>query len=455
MGFSEEFIWGAAAAAYQIEGAYNEDGKGLNIWDVHSKVPGNVKHMENGNVACDHYHRYKEDIALFKEMGLKYYRFSINWTRILPNGTGSINHKGVEFYSDLVDELIAAGIEPMVTIHHWDFPYELFRKGAWLNDDSPIWFEEYTKVVVDALSDRVTYWMTINEPQCIIGNGYWKGVHAPFLNMGNKDLIHMSHNLLLAHGRSAKYIRENAKIKPLIGFVPMGPVFTPENDSEEAIDAARKASNDMSNRLFFSNTWWSDPVFLGKYPEEAYEVFGDDMIHPSKEDMELISQPLDFYGTNIYFSNGEFNNENSQGPSYMSNEYIGIGRNSLEWVIDEECLYWSAKFLYERYGKPILIAENGFADLDWVDRNGKVCDTKRIDYVARYLSGLMKASDEGIPIMGYLYWSVMDNFEWSYGYDKRFGLIYVDYRTQERTIKESGYWYKRLIESNGDILLNE
>lgn len=450
MSFSKDFMWGGASAAYQLEGAYNEDGKGLNIWDVTSGASGRVKHSENGDVACDHYHRYKEDIALFKEIGLKYYRFSISWTRILPEGTGRVNESGLKFYSDLVDELIAAGIEPMITLYHWDYPYELYRKGGWLNDESPKWFEEYTKIVVDALSDRVKYWMTINEPQCIVGNGYWMGTHAPFLKTCNKDLVLISHNLLLSHGRAVKCIRENAKQKPYIGFVPMGPSFAPENDSPEAVEKARKETMDMRNAMFYSITWWSDPVFLGKYPDEAYEVFGDDMIHPSDEDMKLISQPLDFYATNIYFSRGYRDVGN-----YNSNEYIGMPRNSLSWGVDEECLYWSAKFLYERYGKPLLIAENGFAGLDWVDRNGKVCDMDRIDYIARYVSWLMKASDEGIPIIGYLYWSVMDNFEWAEGYDKRFGLIHVDYRSQVRTVKESGYWYRKLIESNGDISANE
>lgn len=447
MGFSKDFLWGAASAAYQIEGAYNEDGKGLSIWDVHSRKTGNVRFSETGDIACDHYHRYKEDIALFKKIGLKAYRFSISWTRILPDGTGNINKKGLQFYSDLVDELIAADIEPMVTLHHWDYPYELYRKGGWLNDESSIWFEEYTKIVVETLSDRVKYWMTINEPQCIIGNGYQYAAHAPFLATCDKDMIIMSHNILLAHGRAVKCIRQYAKKKPLVSFVPMCPVYIPADNSKAAIEEARKASMSMMQTKFYSISWWSDPVYLGKYPDEAYELFGDDMIHPSKEDMELISQPLDFNATNIYFSRGH------KTPDYYStNEYQGIGRNSMGWVVDDKVMYWATKFLYERYGKPVLIAENGFADLDWIDRNGKICDMKRIDYIARYVKEFMKVADEGIPVMGYMYWSATDNFEWAEGYDKRFGLIYVDYLTQERTIKESGYWYKSLIESNGEIL---
>ncbi len=446
MSFSKDFMWGGAAAAHQIEGAYNEDGKGLSIWDVHTKLPGKVRYSEDAKVACDHYHRYKEDIKLFKELGIKYYRFSISWPRVIPNGTGEVNEKGLEFYSNLVDELLANGIEPIITLFHWDYPYELYCKGHWLNPDSPIWFEEYTKVVVDALSDRVKYWMTMNEPQCIVGCGHWSGNHAPFQNLPDKDMIRMSHNILLSHGRAVKYIREHAKQECKVSLVSIAPVHIPESDTSEAIEKARKASMTMGMRKFFSITWWCDPIFLGKYPDDVYEVFGDDMIHPSKEDMELISQPLDFISANIYYSDG-IRRENQ----YSSNAYQGVKRNSLSWVIDERVMYWSAKFMYERYNLPFLIGENGLATRDWVDLDGKVLDYDRIDYVRRYIRELKRANDEGVPVIGYLYWSVMDNFEWGEGYDERFGLIHVDYQTQERTIKESGRWYRKLIESNGDI----
>jgi len=447
MGFSRDFMWGGASAAYQVEGAYNEDGKGLSIWDTHSSIPGKVKYSENGNIACDHYHRYKEDIKLFKELGIKYYRFSISWPRVIPNGTGEVNEAGLKFYSDLVDELISAGIEPIITLFHWDYPYELYRKGGWLNDDASLWFENYTKVVVDALSDRVKYWMTINEPQCVVGCGHWVGSHAPFQTLPDKDLIIMTHNILLSHGRAVKYIREHAKQECKVSFVSIAPCTIPENDSKEAIESARAMTMNVKEKKYFSLTWWCDPVYLGKYPDEAYEAFGDDMIHPSKEDMELISQPLDFFTGNIYYSDGI-----RKEYGYTTNAYQGAPRSSMDWVVTEKVMYWSAKFVYERYGKPIMIGENGIANLDWVDVNGKVCDPNRIDYISRYVKQFMKANDEGVPVMGYLYWSVMDNFEWAEGYDKRFGLIHVDYQTQKRTIKESGHWYRKLIESNGEIL---
>lgn len=448
MNFSKDFMWGCASAAYQVEGAYNEDGRGLSIWDVHSAIKGNVIFSENGNTACDHYHRYKEDIQLFKQLGIKYYRFSVSWTRVLPNGIGKVNEQGLQFYVNLVDELIANGIEPILTIYHWDYPYELYKMGGWMNPESPKWFEEYTKVLVDALSDKVKYWITVNEPQCAIGCGYFTGSHAPFVKASTKDIITMSHNLLLGHGRAVKCIRENAKQKVYISYAPIGPAFVPDDESEEAIEIAREKTMNMKNELYFSITWWSDPIILGKYPDEAYEIFGEDMIHPSKEDMEIISQPLDFYATNIYYSSSV----RGDGTVYPTNCYQGAPKTAMNWRVAENVMYWSCRFLYERYKLPIMISENGMANLDWVSLNGKVEDYQRIDYISRYLLWIDRAIKEGIPVMGYLYWSAMDNFEWALGYDKRFGLIYIEYQTQERTIKESGHWYKKLIESNGEIL---
>lgn len=447
MGFSNDFLWGAASASYQIEGAYNEDGKGLNIWDVYSQIPDKVKHCENGNMACDHYHRYKEDVAIMKSMGIKNYRFSLSWARILPDGTGDICEAGLKFYDNLIDELIANGIEPVVTIFHWDYPIALQRQGAWMNDASSDWFLEYTKVVVDRFSDRVKYWLTINEPQCFIGCSYDLGIHAPFTRVPQVELIHMTHNVLLGHGKAVKYIREHAKTKAVIGFAPTAPSIIPASDSEEDIEIARKRTFELGDAFTFSNSWWSDPVFLGKYPDEAYEKFGDMMPHYSEEDMQLISQPLDFYGCNIYYSMAIPNL-----LTYAENEYIGVTRNDIGWVVTPEVLYWSAKFMYDRYKKPILITENGFSDNDCVSLDGQVHDPQRINYIHRYLLAYKKAADEGIPLMGYFYWSEMDNFEWAEGYDKRFGLVYVDYRTQERIVKDSGWWFKKVIESNGDIL---
>ncbi len=448
MGFSKDFIWGAAAAAYQVEGAYNEDGKGLNIWDVYAGYKGNVKFNENGKIACDHYHRMKEDVALMKEMGLQAYRFSINWARVIPDGVGAVNTKGLQFYSDLVDELLKNGIEPIVTLYHWEYPYALHKKGAWKNDESPEWFLEYTKVVVDALSDRVQYWITINEPQCVMGCGYYTGIHAPFEHAQPIDLLRIGRNVLLSHGKSARYIRQNAKKKPYIGFSPIGPVFIPENDSKEAIEEAKKKTFSTHGEVFcFSISYWSDPVFLGHYPQEIYDDYGDMVPEFTEEEWAFVTEPLDFYGTNIYYSDSD-----RSGYGYPENRYQGKAHTHIDWPVTPEVLYWSPKFLYERYGLPIFITENGMAEHDWVCLDGKVHDTYRIDYTHRYLKEYKKACDEGVPLMGYMHWSVMDNFEWGEGYDPRFGLVYVDYQTQERIMKDSAYWYKEVMESNGENL---
>lgn len=448
MGFSKDFMWGAASAAYQVEGAWQEDGRKPSIWDVCGRGRNIVQYNENGDVACDHYHRYKEDVALMKEMGLKYYRFSISWTRVIPDGTGEVNEKGIQFYSDLVDELLANGIQPMVSIFHWDYPYALYQKGGWMNSESSEWFLEYTKVLVDALSDRVSCWLTMNEPQCFIGCGYETGVHAPFLKVSPKDLITMTHNVLLAHGKAVKYIREHARTKAEVSFAPIAPVYIPRDNSPAAVEEARKRTFSMKKQaLTFGLTWWSDPVILGKYPDEAYELLGDDMPVYSEEDMKLISQPLDFYGMNVYYSEGGF-----APGTYPENMWQGRGLTAMNWPVSPEVLYWSSKFIYERYGLPIVITENGMAGMDWIHLDGKVHDSYRIDFTRRYLRELRRAVEDGIPVKGYMHWSVMDNFEWALGYNKRFGLIYVDYQTQERTIKDSGYWYKEVIRENGENL---
>lgn len=451
MKFTKDFMWGAASAAYQVEGAYNEDGKGLNIWDTCSQGNPKVAHCENGNIACDHYHLFREDVKMMKKMGIKHYRFSINWTRVLPDGIGKINEKGLQFYNELVDELISNGIEPIVTLFHWDYPYELYRKGGWMNDDSPLWFEEYTKIMVKALSDRVKYWITLNEPQVFICCGFAIGKCAPFEEHTYRDLAHMSHNVLLAHGRAVRAIRESAKQDVKIGFAYATPCYTPLENTPEGIEEARKRSFDFSLANFTGElAWWADPILLGDYPKKAYELLRDNMPDIKEGDMELISTPIDFYGVNIYESKAEYN-----PITYTENAYIGSPRTFMDWTVTPESLYWSPKFIYERYKKPILVSENGMAGHDWVHLDNRVHDAHRIDYAKRYLRELCRAMNDGTEVMGYMYWSILDNFEWSNGYDKRFGLVYVDYRTQQRTIKDSGYWYKTVIETNGDVVFDD
>lgn len=438
MGFSKDFLWGAASAAPQIEGAWAEDGRGPSIWDM--LYPGHTNHGEHPHEACDHYHRYKEDVALMKEVGLKTYRFSISWSRVLPDGTGRVNEAGLQFYVDLVEELKNAGIEPMVTLFHWDLPYALYQRGGWMNPDVSDWFAEYTRVVANALSDRVKYWMTINEPQCFVGLGYEVGVHAPFLREKH-SLAAITRNTLLAHGKAVKVLRKCCKLPPVIGMAPTGPVFLPEDESEAAIEEARRLTFERPTSAF-DVAWFCDAPLRGTFPKSVCEFLGVDEVL-SGSDMEIVHQKLDFFGFNLYHA------ADTPG-AYSGTAYQGCPLTGSNWTMDPEVMYWSTRFLYERYKLPVLITENGMANTDFVMLDGKVHDPQRIDFVHRYLKSLKRAADEGYPILGYTYWSVLDNYEWAEGYDKRFGLIYVDYRTQERTLKDSALWYRDVIAENGE-----
>ena len=449
MAFSKDFLWGAASAAAQIEGAWNEDGKGESIWDTLVHSGKYVAHGENADVACDHYHRYKEDVALMKALGLKSYRFSISWPRVLPNGIGEVNQKGIAFYRDLCDELRAAGIKPLATLYHWDLPTALYEKGGWENPDSPMWFEEYAEVISRALGDRVYGWMTLNEPQMFIGLGYRLGIHAPFQSGTSDERLNtMTRNLLLAHGHAVAVLRRNCP-DALLGLAPTGDCYLPEDGSAESVDAARRKSFSVRGDYIMCNAWWADPIFLGRYPEEALEIFGDKLYTLSEQEWALVSQPLDFYGYNCYQGTLDY----PVDPfGYDNYGYQGCPKSEMGWNVTDDALYWASRFLYERYKKPILVTENGYAGLDWVSLDGKVHDPGRIDYLHRYLLGLSRAIGEGIPVIGYQYWSLMDNFEWSAGYDKRFGLIHIDFQTQKRTLKDSAFWYKEVIVSNGAVL---
>ena len=451
MPLPKDFMWGVATASYQIEGAWNEDGKGPSIWDTYTHWRNTPVHNhENGDVACDHYHRMKEDVALMKEIGVKAYRFSISWPRVIPDGTGEINKKGMQFYSDLVDELLKNGIEPLVTIYHWDMPQAIFERGGWLNPEVIGWFENYTKVVVEALSDRVSYWFTINEPQIFLGLGYYMGSHAPFLKLADRDLFRMSKNVMLAHGTAVQTIRKYAKKTPKVSFAPTGPSFIPDDDSPEAIEKARHQTFAFDEfGYMLSNSLWSDTIILGKWPEGLKEFFGEDFVDFTEEEWKTVTSPLDFYGMNIYAAMRDLSKLSAaEGNEALSGEPL----TALKWSITPDVLYWSAKFMYERYGLPIMITENGCACTDSVHLDGKVHDPQRIDFLKRYIRAFYKAGEDGIPLVGYTHWSFMDNFEWADGYDPRFGLVYVNYQTQERTLKDSAYWYKEVIETNGESL---
>lgn len=437
--FPEDFLWGAASAAPQVEGGWNEGGRTPSIWDVAPKK--RIKNGENCHIASDHYHHMKQDVTLMKEMGLKSYRFSISWSRIVPK-EGIINAEGIKFYSDLVDELISASIEPLVTIYHWDLPVWVYKKGGWLSRKIVSYFAEYTKAVVDALSDRVTYWMPMNEPQCFIMNGYMQGAHAPFKRR-YLALSRLTRNCMFAHAESVKVIRKYAKKLPKIGIAMASGCFVPTSDDEKSIEEARQKSMETGIGLM-GNRWWMDPLLAGK-PVRAYGVYSS-----RKKDMNRIYQPLDFVGLNLYqpFNIASWGGDSKTGES-------GLPRTSMGWIVDERVMYWTTKFVYERYNLPIMITENGMADNDFICLDGKVHDPQRTDYIKRYLIQLKRAIDEGIPVIGYQYWSIMDNFEWAEGYSPRFGLIFVDYKTGSRILKDSAYEYGNIIKANGANLVNK
>lgn len=471
--FPKDFAWGAATASYQIEGAWNEDGKGLSIWDMMSRKESAISGGATGNVACDHYHRWKEDVALMKEMGLKAYRFSIAWARILPDGTGNVNQVGLNFYKNLVDELLNAGIEPFATLYHWDLPLALHHRGGWLNRECADWFAEYAGVMGAALGDRVKWWMTLNEPSVFIVAGYKDGNHAPGLKMSVAESLRCVHHTLLAHGKGVVALRASTTHQLKIGMAPAGYAKIPQTETPENIEAARKALFTVTGQTLWDIPLWMDPVYLGHYPPEAPEIFGDKWIHPSAEDMKTIHQPLDFIGFNCYSgvqvkAKGEGETNSATGTAGTSLAGGGSAVSSapedvpyphehptgqLSWLmLAPDALYWKARFYNERYGKnklPIVVTENGFCSGDWISLDGKIHDGARQDYLHRYLLGLQRAAQEGIPLGGYFQWSLMDNFEWAEGYKPRFGLVYVDFATQKRTLKESAYWYRTVIENNG------
>lgn len=434
MAFPKEFLWGAASASAQVEGAWNIDGRTPSIWDVASD--GKIKNGETPHDACDHYHRYKEDVALMRELGLKSYRFSLSWSRIIPR-EGEVNQKGIDFYNNLINELLANGIEPLITIYHWDMPVWVMEKGGWLSDKVIKPFAEFTKVVVDAFSDRVKYWMPMNEPQCFIMNGYMTGAHAPFKNR-YLALSRLTRNCLMAFHESAEVIKKYAKITPKIGIAMATSAFIPKDESPEEIAIAEKNSFSKGSGLM-SNLWWADPLLRGK-PVRAFGVY-----YIPKKYMSKIQTKLDFIGLNTYSPFGDDWFGKDDGLTEDKKNYLG-------WVNDGRCIYWAIRFWSNRYGLPLMVTENGTCVTDTVSDDGRIHDERRMDYMKDYIGGVKRAVDEGYNVIGYQYWSIMDNFEWAEGYDPRFGIIHVDYKTKKRTIKDSGYLYQEIIRTNGEIL---
>ena len=451
MGFPDGFVWGAAMSAYQIEGAASADGKGECVWDSFCRRPGKVFGGHTGNTACDHYHRYDRDFALMAELGVRNYRFSINWSRLLPEGTGRINEDGLAFYDRLIDGMLLSGVEPWMTLFHWEYPAALQARGAWQNPDSPKWFADYAALAARRYGDRVKHFFTINEPQCFVGLGYVTGEHAPGLQLPLDAAIPMGHHVLLAHGLAVQALRANVPgVK--VGYAPCSSPSCPVTDAPEDIAAARNAYFAMPEdpaRWFWNVTWWSDPAILGKYPEDGLGRYGRYLPRGYEKDLGVICRKLDFYGQNIY--HGSAVRAGAKGPEEVPPP-AGFPKTGMNWPVVPDSLYWGPKFLYQRYGLPLVIAENGMSNLDSVSLDGLVHDPARIDYLHRYLLALRRASEEGVKVLGYFHWSFLDNFEWAMGYNDRFGLVYVDYQTQNRIPKDSARWFRTVMETNGKAL---
>ncbi|HBG28537.1 MAG: beta-glucosidase [Planctomycetes bacterium GWF2_41_51] len=450
-GFCKDFKWGVATAAYQIEGAPNEDGKGLSIWDMKCKRPGVIFENQVGDIACDHYHKYKEDIKIMHDLGIRNYRMSISWTRILPKGTGSVNQKGLQFYNNLIDELLKNNIEPFVTIFHWDYPQSLFEKGGWLNSESSNWFADYTKILMDSFSDKVKSWITLNEPQCFIHWGHNSTEHAPGIKLACPEVLLAAHNVLLSHGKAVQTIRSYSKQPATIGYAPVGELSVPfDEQRDKDIEVAKKETFSVKPLNCYNSSWWIDPVIFGKYPQEGLDAYGFAVPNFNDNDMKIISQPIDYLGLNIYFAKQV--SMDDTGKTIEIPREPGHWFTPMGWPTEPKSLYWGPKFFQQRYNKPIMITENGTAIIDCVSQDKKIHDPQRVEYLRRYLTQLKKAANEGIDVRGYFLWSLMDNFEWAYGFSKRFGIVYTDFTTQQRIIKDSGYWYKNVIETNGKSL---
>lgn len=451
--FPKNFTWGAAAAAYQIEGAWAEDGRGPSIWDVFSQQPGKIFDNHNGNVACDHYHRWKEDVALMAEAGLRAYRLSLSWPRIQPLGTGRGNPKGLEFYDRLIDRLLAANITPWVTLYHWDLPQALQERGGFLNPDIVDWFGEYAGLVAGRLGDRVRHWMTFNEPPVVMGLGHQDGLFAPGLKLSFRECLLGAHHLLMAHGRAVQALRAGCTGKIKVGIAHTSRERIPATERARDVEAARADYFGCTTRGMWNLSWWADPIVFGKYPEDGLTTFQSDLPKILPGDMKLISEKTDFIGYNCY--TGWRVKADAKGKPERMAEGFGTGnaRGTLAWLeIAPAAPYWAARFQTERYKLPVVFTENGYCNTDFVHLDGKVHDPQRIDFMARYLTEIRRAIGEGIPIEGYFYWSILDNFEWAEGYKDRFGLVHVDYQTQKRTPKDSFYWYRDLIKQNGATL---
>jgi len=436
--FPADFVWGVATSAYQIEGAHDVDGRRPSIWDTFCGQPGAIDGGDTGDVACDHYHRWQEDLDLIERLGAGAYRFSVAWPRVIPTGTGAVNQKGLAFYDALVDGLLAKGITPFVTLYHWDLPQDLQDKGGWPLRDTAYAFAEYAAVVATALGDRVANWVTINEPLCSAWLGHLEGVMAP----GIKDIaaaVPAAFHLHLGHGLSVQAVRSAAKLTPSVGIVNNLSPVVPASDSAEDIAAARRGDG-------HTNRWWLDPIHGRGYPQDMVEVYG---VEPPVQgnDLDVIAQPLDCLGVNYYFREVAQDDPAGSGPRVSAVRTPDALETAMGWEVYPQGLEDILVRVADDYSpQKIYVTENGSAWVDKPDSAGFVDDVERAQYLESHVEACAGARRRGAPIAGYFAWSLLDNFEWAYGYDKRFGLVRVDYDTQQRTIKTSGRRYGDIVE---------
>lgn len=443
--FPSMFKWGTATASYQIEGAVSEDGRGSSIWDTFSHTPGKTLGGDTGDVACDHYHRFGDDIQLMAELGVGSYRFSVAWPRIFPEGEGAVEPRGLEFYDRLVDRLLAHGIEPMVTLYHWDLPSALQARGGWLNRDTAYYFREYAETLFHHFADRVGHWITHNEPWCTAYLGHGTGRHAPGLqDLGMARVA--AHHTLLSHGLAVRAFRD-AGYPGQIGVTLNLASTYPASQTPEAFQAVRMQD-------VFQNRWFLDPVLAGHYPAELQTLLGPGPDPVVAGDLALIASPIDFLGVNYYSSSVvRWNPEGKPVPVTHVTQRDWV--TDMGWPVMPHGLTDLLVRLHQDYGRgrgaqglPLYVTENGAASADEVVE-GKVADPDRIRYLKAHLEAIAKALDAGVDVRGYYLWSLMDNFEWGEGYHKRFGTVYVDYPTQARIPKASFYWYQELIQEWG------
>lgn len=443
--FPEGFLWGAATSAYQIEGAWNEDGKGESIWDRFTHRPFTILNGDNGDVACDHYHRMHEDVNLMSELNLKTYRFSISWPRVLPHGHGQINEKGIDFYNRLVDHLLDVNIIPNATLYHWDLPQYIQDAGGWPNRDCADWFAEYANLVLNRLADRIPLWTTFNEPHAIAYNGYATGTLAPGIADYSKAYGAV-HHLLLAHGKTVQLFRQEG-YEGEIGTVMNFRNYLPASDKEADVAAFQRA-NDNWMSIFAS------PIFKGQYPVELFEWISAHKPHIHDGDMEIIHQPIDFLGVNYYF-NREVAFDPNGGLLKLSMTPVSSqdwGYTALGWEKNPGGLTKVLLDIKDRYDNPkIYITENGCAVNETTNEGGFVDDSERIKYLQAHISATQDALHAGVNVGGYYVWSLMDNFEWAYGYEPRFGLVRIEYQDGRRIPKQSALWFSNVIANNGLI----